>query len=325
MPTTLKEFAAAAQQVLSKTQNLSHLEIQRVELLRGIKAPRELYVLGKVSRGCFSIPASSTTVASPAKIKNDVGKTFTHLTKLIELIAHSKIKSLMIFGPPGTGKTHVTFETLTNAKLVKNEDYVVIKGRITPISLYMNLFLLRDDKLIVFDDCDAVFESQQSVNYLKAALDSYEERRISWFSPFHTVNVSTMSNAEKETFYQDVEEKLRTDPGNMKIKYPSEFPLTSRVIFISNNLAKEIDPAIMSRSHKINVTLTTEELFYRIESVLPHIDSGLSTPKKLEVLKRLKTMTANGEIFEPSFRTFISACDLVKSKVKNWEEFLEYC
>lgn len=46
------------------------------------------------------------------------------------------------------------------------------------MGLYMALFINRD-KLIVFDDCDSVFGNIDSVNILKAALDSYDTRMVS--------------------------------------------------------------------------------------------------------------------------------------------------
>ena len=79
----------------------------------------------------------------------------------------------------GIGKTFIVRERLAQHGLEEGDGYILITTHITPGGLYC---LLHDHQrqTIVFDDCDSVFANEQSVNLLKAALDSYETRKICW-------------------------------------------------------------------------------------------------------------------------------------------------
>jgi predicted AAA+ superfamily ATPase len=88
-------------------------------------------------------------------------------------VSYKYANSLIITGGSGLGKTHEVKEALKESR----ERYKFVKGDITTAGLYQLLFEHKDE-LIVFDDCDAVFEDADP-NILKAALDSYPEREVS--------------------------------------------------------------------------------------------------------------------------------------------------
>jgi len=52
-----------------------------------------------------------------------------------------------------------------------------MKGKSSPFGLYSTLYMNRN-KLIVFDDMDSVFKDTDTVNMLKAALDSTGENTV---------------------------------------------------------------------------------------------------------------------------------------------------
>jgi len=57
----------------------------------------------------------------------------------------------------------------------------VIKGAMSPIGLYCKLYKMADKgNVVVFDDCDSIFQEDLSLNILKAALDSKPNRWIHW-------------------------------------------------------------------------------------------------------------------------------------------------
>lgn len=55
-----------------------------------------------------------------------------------------------------------------------------ISGSISGPGLYIALWNLREGGLVVLDDCDAVFQDEDTLNILKAVLDSCDRRVISW-------------------------------------------------------------------------------------------------------------------------------------------------
>lgn len=55
-----------------------------------------------------------------------------------------------------------------------------ISGSISGPGLYISLWNMKDGGLVVLDDCDAVFGDEDTLNILKAVLDSHDKRVISW-------------------------------------------------------------------------------------------------------------------------------------------------
>ena len=157
---------------------------------------------------------------------------FQDLRRLVTLVARGIRRSLFVSGQGGVGKTFVVTETLNDLGLKKDKDWFIFSGKITTVGLYRTLFMLRHNKLLVFDDIDAAFDNPESAAFLKAALDT-QTRSLNWLSS-RTVNVSSMGTEEKEAFNHRVDDALKARPDDERIKFPSEFYFTSRIIFISN-------------------------------------------------------------------------------------------
>jgi hypothetical protein len=127
------------------------------------------------------------------------------------------------------------FDTISQ----KEQKYEFVKGAMTPIGLYCQLYKRREsNNVIVFDDCDSVLLDDLSLNILKAALDTGKTRRIHW-------------NADSY--------KLRSED------VPNNFEFRGSVIFVTNlkfdnvrskKLADHLD-ALQSRCHYLDLTLDT--------------------------------------------------------------------
>lgn len=118
-------------------------------------------------------------------------------------------------------------------------DYHYVKGYSSAKGLFRTLFENRR-KLIVFDDCDAAWKNETGANILKAALDSDEDRWITW-------NVEGSDNAG----------------------LPKRFLFEGRVIFISNVASEDFPQPLISRSLRADIELTIEETFERMRQILP--------------------------------------------------------
>jgi hypothetical protein len=182
--------------------------------------------------------------------------------------------------------------------------YEVIKGAMTPIGLYCTLYKHSDrNNVLVFDDCDSVFQDDLSLNILKAALDSGKKRRIYWNSD------SAMLRREG---------------------VPDMFDFKGSCIFITNlqfqNLkSKKLQDhleALQSRCHFLDLTLNTmRDRFLRIKQIYLKgelfADYDFSKEQGDEIIG---FMDANqSRLREMSLRMALKIADLTKVSGDNWK------
>lgn len=116
--------------------------------------------------------------------------------KFVEQIALGNVRSLIVNGHPGIGKTHSVKKYLD---LYAKGNYFIITGRSTLLSLYATLYNFKNKgKVVVLDDVDSIFSSVEGLNILKAAMDTTETRKINWLST--TSKLNTMGLPESFTF-----------------------------------------------------------------------------------------------------------------------------
>ena len=255
----------------------------------------------------------------------DTTNIFSDLIKLVTLVAKGVRRSLFVYGNGGTGKTYTVMETLNNMGLKQNKDWYMFTGKITTLGLYRELFLLRHDKIIIFDDADTAFDNPDSSALLKAALDT-QARSLNWFSS-RTTNVTNMDAAEKEAFNHKVEAELKTNPSGDTVKFPSEFFFTSRVIFISNLARDQMDQAVLTRVLKIDVSLNIPQIFKRMAELIHKGQLGpkdMDLQNKVMVLNTLIRLYNQKRLKQPSLRTFVAAAELQHKGEKDWTTLLQY-
>lgn len=277
----------------------------------------------------------------------DIDTLYGHLYQLVTMACNNKLRSLLIYGGPGTGKTYTIMEAIKAAGLVKGKDYVKLSGKATPIEIYKTLFMFREGGLVLFDDLDSMWKDKDAANYLKAALDTSPVREISSLSS-GMQNVSKWSDEEREDYNSrfdrfletgaDEEEEDDQDDGDddedgekkkkskpKKMKFPSTFNFKGRVVFISNLRKEEFDSAIMSRSAKIDMSLTPEETLRRMRSVLPTLGgTDVSIELKEELIRVLVDLNKKDILEAVTMRDFIKGLDIVRSGVPNWQELVKY-
>lgn len=245
-------------------------------------------------------------VETDEEIISRINDRFDVLTDMTKASYNSIVRSLIVGGAPGVGKSFTVEKTLRELVALNGTDdnYEVIKGTISPINLYKKLYEFRNEgNVLVFDDCDSVFFDQVSLAVLKAALDSSERRIISW----HTNSNDLRDN--------DI---------------PNSFEFYGSVIFITNmdmdsNKSKALKPhfdAIISRSHYLDLTIKSErDKFLRIKGLV----SGSDMLKKygfndVEKTRIVEFMSENSKsLRELSLRTTIKIADIAKMKPNDWE------
>jgi len=192
----------------------------------------------------FTKAAVEAATSETPKVVFGINERFEFIEQFVKMVAMGVSNSLIVAGPGGLGKTHTVTNTLQ--AMGKREmgigdvdgDYIFVKGHSTAKALYRTLFE-NNGKTIIFDDCDSVFKDPIGANILKAALDSYDKRVISWNAEF----------SEREDL-------------------PNRFEFVGRVIFISNLAGNQMPQAILSRSLKCDVSMTLQEKVERIATVV---------------------------------------------------------
>lgn len=175
--------------------------------------------------------------------------TFDSLTLLSEASAEMKIRSMIVSGSPGTGKTFEVIKAMkAKAKTSRDFYYHQVKGTISPIALYIELYRARNGVLIL-DDADEAFTDPESLQLLKAATESSKDRNVS---------------------YRKLSMALEAEG------IPQEFTFSGCVVILTNTNLEDTRKqrqshydAIMSRAHFINAVLETDrEKIMRIRHIV---------------------------------------------------------
>ena len=224
--------------------------------------------------------------------------------KAIELytiqVARGKSNSLLITGMAGVGKTATVTDTLRSIGMIADVHYYKSTGTITTAALYEVLFKNRN-KLVIFDDCDAVFKDPDSVNLLKGALDTYETRELSKHTKGNTFDSTGMSDEEIQSKWEESNEKV----------LPNRFNFNGQVIFISNLAEDKFDNALLSRSLHVDVHLNKSEIIDRMKEIMRKVLPDVSMDMKEEALNYLVYVTDNYPVkFDLNVRTLVHSINL---------------
>jgi hypothetical protein len=252
------------------------------------------------------VPAVSET---DEEVMERIAQRFEILHQMTRATIAGDVRAMIVVGPPGVGKSYGVeyeleksglFDKISSRKI----KYEIIKGAISPIGLYCTLFKHSDaNNVLVFDDCDSVFQDELALNILKAALDSGKKRRIHWNSD------SSMLRREG---------------------VPDCFDFKGGAIFITNlkfdNLkSKRMQDhleALQSRCHFLDLTLDTmRDKFLRIKQIFRQgqlfNDYDLSPEVGEEILAFMDTN--KNRLREMSLRMALKLADLTKVSETNWK------
>ena len=225
--------------------------------------------------------------------KRDPKVMFNNLERLTKMVGRGIQPSLVITGGAGLGKTYLVKKTLTDMGLEEAKQFVHFKGRATAAGLFVTLYE-NSDKIIVLDDCDSVFKDMDAVNMLKAALDSYDTRKLSYIS----------TKPLKDAYGDPV---------------PRHFEFTGKIIFISNISQSKLDEAIKSRSFVSDISMNTKQMFQRIDDLKNQIETKIPNEVKDKALEIMKALEKKYDGVEINLRSFIKACRICAMGFDNAE------
>lgn len=274
-----------------------------------------------------------------AKVKYaDPETVFEDLDSYTKMVATGYSPAFLITGQGGIGKSYNVTKVLSQYG-TKGEDYVIMKGKCTPIKMYKFLYT-HYNQICVFDDCDSIFDSKDGINILKGVLDSGENREVSWDNA-NTVDTFGMTRKEIET-------ALATAvAAGQRNAIPSFFEFEGAVIFISNLTYDDIykkDRALPTRCLTLDINLRAEDVINRIKTCLPSIKIYKSLVKRGDPTdsKDITDETIKQEVFEfmtseeyrnfakesgkeLNFRTFIKIYQLRHAELPNWKRLARAC
>ena len=208
-------------------------------------------------------------------------------------------------GRAGTGKTYNVTKALTDEGLQDGDDFITVSGAVSTVIMFKKMFQYRT-KVLVFDDCDAVFRDENGRNILKAALDSKKIRTISYLKKSSLV-------FDPKDFEMDPEGEFNAIESGL---VPNQFEFSGRVIFISNLPKDKADPdgAIRSRSILVDVNPDDATLMERLKTLLPYLEPrDMPMDDKEEIFEFMKKAK------DVSMRTFVKAAGFKNAGLKNWE------
>jgi hypothetical protein len=239
-----------------------------------------------------------------------INERFEFVENLVSMIAQGLTPSAVITGEGGLGKTYTVNKTLVASGLQdltelgalavgsvvsKRNSFICVKGYSTAKGLYRTLYENKDS-VIVFDDCDSILKDPVATNLLKAALDSYGKRILTW-------------NAESFRGEDDL---------------PRSFEFSGRVVFISNLGQDKIDQAIRSRSMMVDLSMTEDQKIDRMETIAQSEEflPEFSQEYKQDALDLIRSIKEDAK--EISLRTLISVTKIRASGNKNWKGMATY-
>jgi hypothetical protein len=132
------------------------------------------------------LPDDTEDQETDEEILERIQKRFLAADRMAHGVMKGVVPALIEAGPAGLGKSFGIEVALDKRKEEAEEagfefKYDYITGAISPVGLYISAWNHREKgNVIVLDDCDSIFADEDSLNILKAMLDSSDKRFLSW-------------------------------------------------------------------------------------------------------------------------------------------------
>ncbi len=136
----------------------------------------------------------------------------------------SEMSLQIVAGPPGIGKSYEIVDTLN--KTVGENGYSIISGKSSPIEVYNTIHENRYG-VVVWDDCDSIFDNADAINIIKAATQVNHKtgkRTVQWKTNTKLVDV--------QEFDTEVKIIAITNRNFAKASMTKARPLVSRSYFV---------------------------------------------------------------------------------------------
>ena len=145
-------------------------------------------------------PAQTPTESDEQAIDR-IAARFSILDEMAEAVSTSKVRAMIVSGPPGIGKSFGVERALEKQNMFQDiagsqRKFEVVKGAMSAIGLYKKLYEhSAKGHVVCFDDCDAILYDDLALNLLKAALDTGKKRTLHWNTESRTLMAEGMPNS----------------------------------------------------------------------------------------------------------------------------------
>ncbi len=237
-------------------------------------------------------------------------ETFEIMDEMIQGVTAGHVDGVVVFGPPGVGKSWNVMSALNEASLdqvLKDlpPRYTIHSGYMTTVHLFKSLWESREKgQVCVLDDLDSIFTEPESLNLLKAALDTTGERWLSYAADSRLLKDEEIAN---------------------------RFIYNGAVIFITNvdfeksrgKIRDHLD-AILSRCHYLDLTIDSQrDKFLWLKHVTMEQGmlrrKGLNEKQAMEIIDFIQENI--DDMRELSLRMVLKLADLRKIKGKyDWRK-----
>lgn len=266
-----------------------------------------------IHKDCSSIDSISVTETSTVsnitsktreELSSEIQDKFEVMEELYTAVFNGAIKSLIISGSAGTGKSSSIEELLDQQAKLNGYTYSTVKGVVTPLYVFEHVRdNAQENHIIIFDDCDQIFYEHSSLNVLKAALDSKQKRIVTWGS--------TRGSTDDRSF-----------------EFKGSIIFLTNIAFnklTKNEVLKSHLQALASRSHYFDVSLNSNlERFIRIKQVCEKSNilkgRNLTEENCIEIIAFIEE---NMDRFsELSLRTVSKIADLFLYNPEKWKKLI---
>jgi hypothetical protein len=241
-----------------------------------------------------------------------IANRFAILDEMADAVAQSKVRAMIVSGPPGIGKSYGVEKALEKQNMFLDiagdkRKFEMVKGAMSAIGLYKKLYEFKDKGCVCcFDDCDAILYDDLALNLLKAALDTTPKRTLHW----------------------NTESRVLQNEG-----MPNSFEFNGGVIFITNikfdNVrSKKLQDhlaALQSRCHYLDLTIDSmKDRMLRIRQIC-----GIGMLDKYKMPEGLQEELIQfiydnkHKLREISLRMVLKIADLWKMAPDRWRELAE--
>lgn len=245
------------------------------------------------------------------EVISKIGQRFEMLNKIARGACEGAVRSLIVSGAGGVGKTHTIEQIVEHYIEEENIQAELVSGVISPIHLYMLLYRNRTKNcVVVLDDADNIFWNEDALSILKAALDSSPKRKISWLSQSAALN----ENDVPQTFYYEgsmifitnINFQAIVDGGKGKLA-PHLQALMTRALYLDLKLHTARDVGLW-----IDYIITTNNIL---------VQDGLTPNQQEEVLEFIAEN--RHRLRNLSIRTALKLAYFVKMSPDNWRSMAE--
>ena len=225
---------------------------------------------------------------------------YANLVSNIKSVVRGQKNGIIINGPTGTGKTYVVRRTLYFENLKYKQDYIIVKGSTLSLSSFYGILYKYKDRLLVLDDFDMPLQNPETVNLLKAALDTYPIRILS------------LPEDKKISRDSDSSEEMWA---------PEKFRFSGKIIIITNLKTKDLDLALVGRTGVTNVEFNAKQFIELFTKMLQYVEPQVPIEIKVEVLNYIISHHKPGMIID--FRTLTTAINARITMPEDWTSLVD--